>query len=82
MNMSGELGHVKVVSFNGRGASVEELAERATNKIISVGENSHPAIVEQARVFREQIRSVIEYYMHEAIQADRATQINSMRDRS
>ena len=78
MSTSG-LGIVKVVTHNGKGASVEELADRALNKIISVGKDSHPAIIDQAVAFREEIRSVIEFYMHEAVKADRTTQMNKLR---
>lgn len=73
-----ELGNVMVVTYNNRGASVEELADRAVNKIISVGKVADPVLCEQAMAFREQIRSVIEFYMHEAIKADRTTQINEI----
>lgn len=70
------LGSVNVFTSNERGFTPEELADRALSKIISVGTNSHPVIVEQAKAFREEIRSVLVFYMKEAIRCDRTTLTN------
>lgn len=67
------LGTVSVVVTNGRGASVEEIAERALNKIISVGGQTHPVIRDQALAFKDNIRAVLEHYMAEAVKSDRTT---------
>ena len=64
---------VKVATTSGRGFTPEEIAERALDKIIAVGDNSHPAIREQALAFRENIRAVLVLYMREAIKSDRTT---------
>jgi len=66
-------GHVQIQTTNGRGFTAEELADRAVDKIIAVGGNSHPAITEQARVFRENIRNVLLFYMKEAMRSQRVT---------
>lgn len=68
-----EFGDVKVLTTSNRGFTPEEIAERALDKIISVGESSHPAIRDQAVAFRDYIRQVLVYYMHEAIKSDRTT---------
>jgi hypothetical protein len=47
------VGTVQVMTTNGRGFSAEELAERALNQIINVGDNAPPVIADQARAFRE-----------------------------
>lgn len=68
---TGYIGTVSVLTTNGRSHSPEEWAKMATNKIISVGSDSHPVIVEQARAYREQIEHVIAYYIAQALNADR-----------
>ena len=67
------LGGVQVHTSSGRGFTPEEVAERALDKIIYIGDNSHPAIRDQAQAFRENIRQVLVFYMKEAIQSDRTT---------
>jgi hypothetical protein len=66
-------GSVEVLTTSNRGFMPEEIAERALDKIIYVGGNSHPAIRDQAEAFRENIRKVLVFYMKEAIQSDRTT---------
>jgi hypothetical protein len=67
------LGGFKVMTTEGRGWTPEEIAERALDKIIYVGNNSHPAITQQAQAFRENIRHVLLHYLKEAVQQDRST---------
>jgi hypothetical protein len=66
-------GSVVVMTTKDRGFTPEEVAERALDKIIYVGGNSHPAIRDQAEAFRENIRKILVFYMKEAIQSDRTT---------
>ena len=63
----------------GRGFSPEEVAERALDRIIAVGGNSHPAITEQARAFRENIRKVLVFYMNEAVKSHNVTLANRLK---
>jgi hypothetical protein len=63
------IGTVQVMTTNGRGFSAEELAERALNQIINVGDNAPPVIAEQARAFRENLREVLIYFMREAMRS-------------
>lgn len=67
------LGGVSVAITNGRGWTPDELADRAIEKIIYVGNEAHPAIREQALAFRTTVRSVIKTYLEEAVTQDRAT---------
>lgn len=71
--LEGILNGVQVLTTQGRGFTPAEIADRAVNKIVYVGKDSHPAIRDQAEAFKNQIRSVVEYYMHEAIKSDRTT---------
>jgi hypothetical protein len=64
---------VKVLTTQGRGFTPEEVAERALDKIISVGSQTHPAIRDQAEVFKDQIRKVLVFYMKEAIKSHHTT---------
>ncbi len=66
-------GQIRVETTQGRGFTPEEIAERALDKIIAVGGNSHPAITDQARAFRESIRKVLVFYMNEAMRSQRVT---------
>ena len=66
-------GSVVVMTTKDRGFTPEEVAERALDKIIYVGGNSHPVIRDQAEAFRENIRKVLVFYMKEAINSDRTT---------
>ncbi len=60
---AGEIGNVLIHKVDHRGFNPEELAEQALNRIIYVGDQSHPAIRDQAQAFREHIRGVLVFYM-------------------
>ena len=77
---SGDIGDVLVHAVSHRGFSPEELAEQALNKIIYVGDQSHPAIRDQAQAFREHIRGVLVFYMKRAIESNNTTLANRLRE--
>jgi hypothetical protein len=70
---TGEVGSVMVMTTQGRGFTPEEVAERALDKIIYVGSQTHPAIRDQAEAFRDAIRQVLVHYMHEAVRSHNVT---------
>ena len=72
------VGSVNVITTDYRGHTPEELADMAVEKIIHVGQNSHPAIIEQARAFRENIRAVLIESFRQAQQSERTTIIGSL----
>jgi hypothetical protein len=72
-------GGIRVESTQGRGFTPEEIAERALDKIIAVGGQSHPLITEQAQAFRENIRKVLVFYMHEAVRSHNVTLVNKFK---
>lgn len=72
-DLTSALGTVQVMTTSGRGFSAEELAERALNQIISVGDNAPPVIADQARAFQENLREVLIYFMHEAMRSRNVT---------
>lgn len=68
-----QIGPVSVMTTHNRGFTAEEIAERALQKIIYIGEQSHPVIVEQAKAFRGHIKDVLVSYLREAQQSERTT---------
>lgn len=75
-----QIGSVGVATTSGRGFSPEEVADRCLNKIMYVSEDASPAIKEQAKAFKEHIRSVLVFYMKEAVKSDRTTVCNALVD--
>jgi len=63
------LGNIAVHTTSGRGASSEELAERALARILSVGANVDPVLREQAEAYKESIRQVLVFYLNEAMRS-------------
>jgi len=74
------VGGVTVATTNNRGWTPEELAERATDKIVYVGDQSHPLVREQARAFKQGVKAVVCFYLKEAVEQDRVTIANRLRD--
>jgi hypothetical protein len=75
-----EVGTVLIHKVDHRGFTPEELAEQALNKIIYVGDQSHPAIRDQANAYRDHIRAVLTFYMNRAIQSNNTTLANRLRE--
>jgi hypothetical protein len=76
---TGNVGNVMVMSTQGRGFTPEEVAERALDKIIYVGSQTHPAVREQAEAFRENIRQVLVHYMREAVRSHNVTLVSKFK---
>ncbi len=71
---------VGVHTTHDRGHTPEEVAQRCVDKIISIGEETHPLIRDQARAFKEQMVKVVAHYMKEAIKSDRTTVYNELKN--
>jgi hypothetical protein len=67
------LGVVKVFTTENRGFTAEEIADRALDKIIYVGDKSHPLVSAQAHAFKDNIRKVLVHYLDEAQRNERMT---------
>lgn len=74
------LGDIRAITVSGRGFTPEELAEMALEKIVYVGEGSHPVIREQAEAFKTQIRAVLVRYMRQAVTSHNTTLANRLRE--
>ena len=71
---------VSVATTTNRGWSIEELAQRASDKIVFVGDQSHPAVQAQARAFKDRVKYVVAFYLKEAVEQDRATIAQRLRE--
>ena len=67
LNSETEVGTLSVATTDHRGHTIEEIAETAINKIISISDTAPAPIREQAHVFKETCNKVIAYYMLEAV---------------
>jgi hypothetical protein len=76
---TGNVGSVMVMATEGRGSTPEEIAERALDKIIHIGSQTHPAIRDQAEAFKCSIRQVLTHYMHEAVRSHNVTLVNKFK---
>ena len=76
----GENFSVDVVTTDNRGLTPEEITIMCLDKIISVSDNAPPAIKDQAQAFRGHLERVILEYMKQAIQHDRVTVSNIIKD--
>tara|TARA_R100001377_G_C3192855_1_gene111328 strand:- start:850 stop:1128 length:279 start_codon:yes stop_codon:yes gene_type:complete len=74
------VGSVEVQVTNGRGATPEELASMCVKKIIGISENANPMLRDQAIAYRDQMEKVIASYMRQAVQSDRTTVYNAIKD--
>ena len=77
--IGGEVGSVSVITTNDSTLGPEHWANRATEQVISIGEDAHPLIVDQAKAFKDRIRHVFNYYIKEAIKEDRSKVITLLR---
>lgn len=75
-----QLDNIQVATTQNRGFTPEELAQRAADKIISIGDQTHPVIREQAQAFKRHIEAVVAFYLKEAVVQDRVTLTNRLRD--
>ena len=61
------IGDLGVKTTENRGHTVEEVAEMATNKLVSVADTAPGPIKAQAHAFKNLCQNIITYYMQEAI---------------
>ena len=74
-----EVGNFEVATTLNKGHDPEFWAEQATKRIVSVGSNAHPLIAQQAEAFKQNMESVVAFYMKEAIKSDRTTVYNALK---
>jgi hypothetical protein len=74
------VGSVMVATTNNRGHTPEELAERCAERLISVAQDAHPALRDQALAFKADITVLLAKYLREAVSNDRVTVYNALVD--
>lgn len=77
---AGEIGTVRVLTTSGRGFTPEEIADRALDRIVHLGDAAHPEIAAQVRLFREQLRRVLIFYLKEMVVSHNVTLTNRLND--
>ena len=73
-----KVGDLGVTTTNNRGHTIEEVAEMATNKIISISDTAPAPIREQAHAFEKVCKKVIAYYMQQAVNNHICTVCNQL----
>jgi len=72
------IGDLGVKTTHGRGHTVQEVAEMATNRLVSVSDTAPDPIKAQAHAFKNQCHIIITYYMKEAINNHICTVCNQL----
>jgi|TARA_R110000824_G_scaffold105068_2_gene248852 hypothetical protein len=72
------IGDLGVQTTHKRGHTVEEVAEMATNKILSISETLDPMVKAQAYAFRDRCKMVIAFYIQEGINNNLCTIFNQL----
>ena len=77
-----DLGNInfEVHTTSGRGHTPEELADFALDKIMYVSKDANPLIRDQAEAFRDYIRKVLVEALKSAVESDRVTLANRLRE--
>jgi len=78
MNM--HLNGVNVLTTHNRGFTSEELAKQCADKLVAVSDTAPPAIRDQAHAFKAHAEVLIRMYLDRAIQSDRTTVYNALKD--
>ena len=68
-----QLGRVMVSTTENRGHDAEFWAKHTTDKILGISAEADPHIRMQAEAFRNQVYTLIELGMHNALASDRVT---------
>ena len=71
---------VGVRTTSGRGLTTEELAKQCADKIVSVSDTAPEPIRAQAHAFHARVQKLVELYLKQAVQSDRTTVYNAVRD--
>lgn len=71
---------VGVKTTSGRGLTPEELAKQCADKIVSISDTAPEPIRAQAHAFQARVQKLVEIYLKQAVQSDRTTVYNAVRD--
>lgn len=76
----GVLGDATVWTTNNRGHTPEEIAEMTIGRIINIADTAPPVLKDQALEFKDRIKSELVACMNRAIQSDRTTVYNRLKE--
>ena len=74
------VGTISVITSDNGGLSNDQIADLATEKIIYVSEDAPDPIKQQAEVFKDRVRNILQYYVELAKREERATICNKIRE--
>ena len=74
------VGQVGVATSDNGGLSNEQISELATNKIVSISENAPEPIKQQAHIFADNVRNLLQYYIELARKEERASICSKVRE--
>ena len=63
VNSNTTVGQDGVVTSDKGGMSNEQISELATNKIVSISENAPEPIKQQAHIFADNVRNLLQHYI-------------------
>tara|TARA_R110000868_G_scaffold310528_1_gene571684 strand:+ start:970 stop:1260 length:291 start_codon:yes stop_codon:yes gene_type:complete len=72
------IGSLGVTTTDHKGHSVDEIAEMATNKIVSISDKADPMIKAQAHAFKDRTKMVVAYYIQEGVKNHICTVCNEL----
>ena len=75
-----QINGARVLTTQNRGFTTEELAQQCADKLVSVSDTAPPEIRDQAHAFRARIAFLVRHYLDQAVQSDRTTIYNALRD--
>ena len=76
---SGTVGSVNIKTSQNGGLTNEQIADLAVDKIASVSDQAPPHIRQQAKLFKEQLKGILYYYILLARKEERASIIQILR---
>ena len=72
------IGDLGVQTTDNRGHTIEEVAEMATNKLISISDTAPMEIKAQAHAFRARTKMVVAHYIQEGIKHQMCKRCNEL----
>ena len=72
------IGSLGVTTTDHKGHSVDEIAEMATNKIVSISDKADQMIKAQAHAFKDRTKMVVAYYIQEGVKNHICTVCNEL----
>lgn len=71
---------VEVVTTNGRGHSVDEVAAMCVKKLVHVSDTAPPVIRDQANAYSREVEKVVCEFMKQAVRSHMTTVYNAIKD--